>query len=86
MAKAVMLVAKRERKKTSGPIGAAGEEKILRVLLASPEGNAADEGDDRQINEDDDDGIITVAPGRPSRCLGQAVFTRMAIMAAARME
>ena len=47
---------KEGKKKDHRADGAAGQEKILGVVQAAPVGDAANEGNDGQINEDDEDG------------------------------
>ena len=85
------------QEKNHRPDGAAGEEEILRVCLALFERDDADEGDDREIDENDDDrdhrwvssfdlSGLESCGSDCSRCSGQANLTSTAIMIAARME
>ena len=69
-----MLVAKRDRKKTIGPMERLARKKSSVFSLPRLEGDAADEGDDRQINQNDNDRnhLAGGSVSSFSRCLGQA--------------
>ena len=93
MAKAVMLVAKIERKNTIEPTARLARKKSSVLALRLAKGQAADHPDDNQVNGDDDDrnherspfGSLT-SGSTFSRCFGQANLTSTAIITAARIE
>ncbi len=72
------------KKKHHPPYRAVGQEKVLGVGLAAPEGDAAHECDEGQVKQDDENGCHILPAS--SRCLGQANLTSTAMVRAARTE